>query len=222
MLERRAGTPRDPAETRERLLDAAERLFAEEGIGRTSLRAITLAAGVNVAAIHYHFGSKEALLEAVFDRRIAPVNRERLDRLDVIEQAAPDGPLPLDAVVEAFLAPLFQLVGNPSAGRLAVLFGRLQTEPVELLARLLREQFGEIARRFCHALGRAVPDLSPGEIAWRLHCAVGAVGHVLSTSQHAEIARDFGLDPIDEAATLRRLVAFCAGGFRAPAPGGGA
>ncbi len=216
MLERRAGTPRDPVETRERLLDAAERLFAEDGIGRTSLRAITLAAGVNVAAIHYHFGSKEALLDAVLTRRIAPVNRERLALLDAIEHESAGAILPLVPVVEAFLAPLIQLAGDPASQRLALLFGRLEAEPVELVASVMREQFGDVARRFRAALGRALPHLSQAEVAWRLHCAIGAVGHMLLTWRHAEIGREFGLDEADEATTRRRLVAFCATGFRAP------
>lgn len=220
MLERKAVAPRDPGETRERLLDAAEQLFADEGIGRTSLRAITLAAGVNVAAIHYHFGSKEALLEAVLARRIAPMNRERLRQLEAVERQAGDGPLPLDPLVEAFLAPLLPLVADPASERLPALFARLEAEPAELVAPLIREQFGEVARRFRGALGRALPGLSEPEIAWRLHCAVGAVGHMLVTRRHAEVARDFGLDDVDEATTLRRLIAFCAAGFRAPAAGG--
>ena len=71
--------------TKEKILDTAERLFAEQGIGATSLRQIIGVAGVNLAAVHYHFGSKEALLEAVFARRIERVNRERLEMLDRVE-----------------------------------------------------------------------------------------------------------------------------------------
>jgi AcrR family transcriptional regulator len=216
MLERRAGSGRDnAAETRERLLDAAERLFAEEGITRTSLRAITLAAGVNVAAIHYHFGSKEALLQGVFTRRLAPVNRERLARLETVEREAGSAALPLEPVLEAFLAPVLSLLGDPDGGRLATLFGRLVTEPGELVARLMREQFLEIADRFNGALRRALPELSESEVIWCLNCAIGIVGHVLASSRVPEVGREFGLPDEDEQVLLRRLTAFCAAGFRA-------
>jgi AcrR family transcriptional regulator len=216
MLERRAGSTREnAAETRERLLDAAERLFAEEGITRTSLRAITLAAGVNVAAIHYHFGSKEALLQGVFARRLVPVNQERLERLERIEAGAAGGALPLEPVLEAFLAPVLSLLGDADGGRLATLFGRLVTEPGELVARLMREQFREVADRFTAALRRALPELSETEVAWCLHCAIGVVGHCLASSHVPEVAREFGLPDDDEQVLLRRLTAFCAAGFRA-------
>jgi AcrR family transcriptional regulator len=216
MLDRRQ-KPRDAAaETRERLLDTAEQLFAEEGIARTSLRAITLAAGVNVAAIHYHFGSKEALLQSVFARHLAPVNQERLARLEAIEESATEQRLPLERVLEAFLAPVLALLGDPEGARLAVLFGRLYTEPEDLVVNLLREQFREVADRFTAALRRALPELSEAEVVWRLHCAIGAVGHVLASAHQPEVARELGLPRSDDATMLRRLTAFCAAGFRAP------
>jgi AcrR family transcriptional regulator len=216
MLDRTRKPREAAAETKERLLDTAEQLFAEEGIARTSLRAITLAAGVNVAAIHYHFGSKEALLQGVFARRLAPVNRERLARLEAIEEDTSEQRLPLERVLEAFLAPVLALLGDPEAARLAVLFGRLYTEPEDLVVNLLREQFREVADRFTAALRRALPDLSESEVVWRLHCAIGAVGHVLSSAHQPEVAREFGLPRSDDATMLRRLTAFCAAGFRAP------
>jgi AcrR family transcriptional regulator len=216
MLDRKQ-RPREAAvETRERLLDTAEQLFAEEGIARTSLRAITLAAGVNVAAIHYHFGSKEALLQSVFARHLAPVNRERLARLEAIEEHAANRRLSLERVLEAFLAPVLGLLGDPEGARLAVLFGRLYTEPEDLVVNLLREQFREVADRFTAALRRALPELSESEVVWRLHCAIGAVGHVLASAHQPEVARELGLPRADDATMLRRLTAFCAAGFRAP------
>lgn len=216
MLERKQKPREAAAETRERLLDTAERLFAEEGIARTSLRAITLAAGVNVAAIHYHFGSKEALLQGVFARRLAPVNQERLTRLEAIEEASADRAPLVERVLEAFLAPVLALLGDPDGARLAVLFGRLYTEPEDLVVNLLREQFREVADRFTAALHRALPELSESEVVWRLHCAIGVVGHVLASVHQPEVAREFGLPRADDATMLRRLTAFCAAGFRAP------
>src|SRR5205807_225879 len=98
-------------DTKQRILDSAERLFAEHGFEGTSLRAIIADAKVNLAAIHYHYHSKEALLDAVILRRLAPVNRERLELLDACEQA---GPPSLEAVLEAFLAPAFRLGRDPN------------------------------------------------------------------------------------------------------------
>src|SRR6266852_9905037 len=92
-------------ETKQRILDSAERLFAEHGSEATSLRNIIADAKVNLAAIHYHFHSKEALLEAVMIRRLEPINQERLRLLDACEQNANGGRPPLEAVLEAFIAP---------------------------------------------------------------------------------------------------------------------
>ena len=90
-------------DTKGRLLEAAERLYAEQGIEATSLRAITSEAGANLASVHYHFGSKEAFTEAVFSRRIVPLNRERLDLLDSYEREVGEAPVPLERILEALL-----------------------------------------------------------------------------------------------------------------------
>src|SRR6185295_619338 len=93
-------------DTREALLDAAEGLFAEHGIQASSLRAITQRAGANLAAVHYHFGSKEGLVRAVFSRRLKPLNEERLRRLEACDLEAADA---VEQVLDAFLAPLLRL-----------------------------------------------------------------------------------------------------------------
>jgi len=96
------------SDTKERILDAAERLFADHGFPATSMRDITQEAGVNLAAVNYHFGSKEALMIAVLDRSTAPVNRARLEQLDALEAAAGDAPVETEQIVRAFLTPLFE------------------------------------------------------------------------------------------------------------------
>src|SRR6266568_5066457 len=89
--------------TRTVLLDAAERLFAENGVEGTSVRDITKAAGVNLGAINYHFGTKERLALEVFARRLEPVNRERIARLDALEEAATDGKLKAEQIIDALI-----------------------------------------------------------------------------------------------------------------------
>src|SRR5581483_10479047 len=94
------------SETKQKILDAAERLIAEQGYDATSLRQIIGEAGVNLASIHYHFGSKEELLQAVVERRAAPVNAERLDLLARYEAEAGAKPVPIERIFHAFLAPM--------------------------------------------------------------------------------------------------------------------
>lgn len=207
--------------TKERILDAAERLFADEGIARTSLRAITVAAGVNVAAVHYHFGSKEALLEALSARRVAPVNRERLERLDALEREAAGRPLEVEAILDAFLRPPLRLaaaMGTEDARLAAKLVGRFYAEPEDLIERMLHEQFGEVARRFHAALCRALPEVPPAVVAWRLQATVAALTHVLSGRHRFQLVPGVRLGTDPEVA-LRELRTFCAAGFRAPADG---
>lgn len=202
------------ADTKERLLDAAERLFAAEGLSRTSLRAITCEAGVNVAAVHYHFGSKDDLLGELLRRRIAPMNEERLAQLQAIESTAHAGPLPLAAVLRAYIEPAFrfrsEMSGHESLGRL---FGRLYSEPEEILESTLREIFEDVARRFLSALSRALPELDPDELAWRFHFVVGGLVHTLlgRPDMHAP---DAGETP--EGLVIDRMVAFGVGGLQAP------
>src|SRR5215472_3578898 len=98
--------------TKTKILNTAERLFAHHGIEATSLRAITAQAGVNLAAVNYHFQSKEALLHAVIARRVEPMNQKRLALLDASEAEAGPGPLPLEKVLDAFLRPVFEVLSG--------------------------------------------------------------------------------------------------------------
>src|SRR5258708_20774530 len=111
--------------TKDRILDAAERLFATQGFEATSLRAITTQAGVNLAAVNYHFQSKDALLRAVIARRIGPVNRRRLELLDAWEATLTRD---LHSLIEAFLTPAVELK-RTNARTFLPLLGRIYTEP---------------------------------------------------------------------------------------------
>ena len=149
--------------TKDRILDAAERLFARDGIEATSLRAITTEAGVNLAAVNYHFQSKDALVTAVFMRRVAPVNDQRLAMLEACEREAGDGPLPLERVLDAFVRPVVEIFGS-RARDFAPLMGRLYTEPSEYLEKIYKSKIEPVAERFLRAYQRACPDCQ--ETSW--------------------------------------------------------
>jgi AcrR family transcriptional regulator len=202
--------------TKERILDTAERLFSEQGYAATSLRSIIASAGVNLAAVHYHFHSKEALLEAVILRRSVPANQERLALLERCELAAGDNPPPLEKVIEAFVAPTFRMARDPANGGMVFmrLLGRLHAEG-DLLSGILISQFRDVLERFAAAVRRALPDLPPAELFWRLNFAIGALGQALrGGSKDVGVISDLSLASSSEMA-LEQLVAFLSAGFRA-------
>ncbi len=207
----RSGEP----DTRTRILDAAERLFAEHGFAGTSLRQITREAGVNLAAVNYHFGSRERLIHEVFARLVEPVNRERLACLAERRAAAGDAPLPVEAILECLAAPALRRGGDRLRMRLAA---RVLSEPGVYSPEDFHRLFAEIAERFLGELARTLPGLSPEEIAWRFHFFVGALLQALHGLAGVEgMPGPFsGLYrvPVDE--VLRRLVTFGARGFLAP------
>ncbi|RMG47958.1 MAG: TetR/AcrR family transcriptional regulator [Acidobacteria bacterium] len=208
-------------QTRERILDAAEQLFSEQGLANTSLRAITRAAGVNPAAVHYHFGSKDGLIRELFRRRLEPVNRQRLELLERAERAAGGRPLPLETILECFLGPPLRLYSRPEHGhgRFLRTFGRLFSERSELVREVLTIQFGSIIERFLDAFARSLPDLPREEILWRLHFTVGAMAHTLGCPIGLVVISRGACDvERDVEATLARLIGFVAGGMRAPLP----
>lgn len=206
-------------ETKQRLLDAAESLFSERGIRDTSLRAITRKAKANLAAVNYHFGSKEALIRAVLDRRLEPLNRERLERLERYEEAAGAAGPAVEEILEALVTPAFQL-GHPESQGFAALLGRLHFEQDEAILDLMVDSFREVQQRFLQALRRALPELSPRQLAFRFHFAIGAMAMVVVNRRVLQrAARDF-LGAIETENVIERLIGFLAAGFRAPAHSG--
>jgi AcrR family transcriptional regulator len=197
-------------ETQGKILDTAEHLFGEQGYAATSLRHIIAEAGVNLAAIHYHFGSKEELLDQLVMRKAGPVNEERLALLDHYEAEAGAMPVPVDKILRAFLEPpLLRIDKSPD---FAKLMGRLYSEG--LMPAIAEKHFHTIKIRFLAAFGRALP-LSEPELALRLQFVVGAMAHtmlfVLQTKLPGQQLST------DGAVLLRELMAFAAGGLCAPA-----
>jgi AcrR family transcriptional regulator len=200
-------------DTKSRILDAAERLMGTEGLD-VPLRAITSEAGVNLAAVNYHFQSKDALLDAIIARRFEPVNRKRLELLDRLEEESPDAPLPLEAILEAFFRPVFES-GN-DISHLRPLIGRIYSAPTEFLNRVYARHLTEVVRRFVAALQRALPDLPSKELFWRLHFGVGMMVHILNWASILPAVTNGMVDVADAQQTTDRVVAFASAGFRAP------
>jgi AcrR family transcriptional regulator len=205
--------------TRQRILDVAELQFAEHGYAGTSLRGIIAAAHVNLAAVHYHFRSKEALLEAVVLRRAGPLNDERLCRLDGLEAEAGDSGVPLEGIIEAFIGPPIRLVfTNGGEGRIfGKLVGRLYAESGERFFEMIKKHFATIALRFAAALHKACPELSEEELRWRFHCVAGVMAHTLVHGGHTDVLSEAKKKDPDVNVVMDRLVRFLAAGFRAPA-----
>jgi AcrR family transcriptional regulator len=201
--------------TKDRVLDAAERLFARDGFEATSLRAITAEANVNLAAVNYHFQSKEALVQAVIGRRMGPVNARRLALLDAYEGEAGAAPVPLEKIIDAFLRPVVEMVGS-QAHEFVPLIGRLYTEPGDFSERIFKDQFQQLAQRFIPALQRALPDLPLPELFWRLHFSIGALAHTMGASRMLRAFSRGLCDPSDAGGTLARIKTFVLAGLAAP------
>jgi AcrR family transcriptional regulator len=205
-----------PLPTKERILDTAERLFAERGYSATSLRSIIAEADVNLASVHYHFHSKEALLEAVFLRRALPANQERLQLLERCEREAGNGPPDLAKVIEAFVVPAFLAAKDPARGGplFRKLVGRLYAEG-DLMPSMMKH-FAPLLTRFASALARALPDLPQEELYWRVHFAMGSVALALRGTGDWDVFEAPLQEPGDTELMLRRLVNFLDAAFRAP------
>lgn len=205
------------AETKQIILDTAERLIAEKGIDAVSLRSITSEASVNLAAVHYHFGSKEALVEKVFERRVTPLNARRLQMLTAAEERASEDPLEVEEVLRALIAPamrLYQQEGSEGR-RFMQMCGRIYSEQAGYVQRIFDNLFQEVVTRFVAAFRRALPEVPEADRAWRIHFCVGAMIHTMSDSERLKRFSNGMCDPSDTEATIERMVEFCAAGLRA-------
>jgi AcrR family transcriptional regulator len=198
-------------DTKSRILDTAEKLFGMNGFDGTSLRDITTAADVNLAAINYHFQSKDSLIDAIVARRIEPVNKRRFELLEAA------GPHPtLEQVLTAFMAPVMQV----SVDDAAPLIGRILSNPELFVERVFHKHLAPVSQRFVEALSKTLPDLPPSEILWRLHFSVGVMTHTMLWGRIYPKITNGVCDISDRVALVDRAVRFVAAGFRAPASKG--
>jgi AcrR family transcriptional regulator len=208
------------AATKARILDAAEALFMEHGFEATSLRAITAAAGANLAAVNYHFGSKEELFEAVLKRRLDPMNQRRVALLTQLEHDAAGRPVPADRVVSAMIMPALELARDPARGgaNFLRLLGRAYADPAPFIRRFLSVHYAEMIARFKEAFVSALPNLPRRELSWRLHFIMGALSYTLAGTDALKLIHEIA--PSDDGGNdellLRRLAPFLLGGLTAP------
>jgi AcrR family transcriptional regulator len=174
-----------PVDTRQRILDAAELLFARNGYRGTSLRAITGSASVNLAAVNYHFGSKKRLLDEVIKRRILPLNKIRKKRLEEVRDLAQSRGLPPDIedVLTAFIEPtmLFK-ESEPGAKEFITFIGRSLADPDDTVRNAFHAVINPMARFLFKTVCEALPGLSKELLFWRLHFTMGAFFHTMHIS----------------------------------------
>src|SRR6266542_423499 len=192
-------------ETQERILDAAERLIGDQGYAATSLRQIIAEAGVNLAAVHYHFGSKEELLDAVVVRKAGPVNEARIAALDVAEREAGDGRLEIDTVLDCFFRPMAEVTGRNQG--FVRLMGRIYSEG--LMPQIVEKHFRPTMGRFLAAFRRALPNLPEEELLWRVHFMVGAMAHTMCGPSSLPGLME---GPVDLPRRIERLQTFLSAG----------
>jgi AcrR family transcriptional regulator len=163
--------------TKERILAAAEELFAKRGFDGGSLRQLTTAAGVNLAAVNYHFGSKEKLVEQLFKRRLDALNRHRLAELAKVKDK-PD--TTLEDVLSAFIRPALELSHDYGGSIFMRVLARAFAEHDDTLRQFLSENYGHVIRQFTAEFARLLPHLEKAELYWRIDLVSGALTHAMS------------------------------------------
>ena len=208
--------------TKTKILDTAEALFMTHGFEATSLRSITASAGVNLAAVNYHFGSKEELFEAVLTRRLDPMNQRRVDLLTALErEAAPHG-VACDRILAALFIPALELARDRERGgtNFLRLLGRAYADPAPFIRQFLSDQYAPMIERFKAAFGRALPDLPARELSWRLHFMMGALSYTLAGTDALKLIAEIapGEGGASDEQLLRRLAPFLLAGLTSPRP----
>ncbi|HET8900197.1 MAG TPA: TetR/AcrR family transcriptional regulator [Rhodanobacteraceae bacterium] len=201
-----------PFNTRQRILGAAEELFARHGFAGASLRRVTAAAKVNLAAVNYHFGSKDNLIEEVFRRRLDDLNARRLDRLGSVAGRADTT---LETVLDAFIGPALEQSMDRHGGSAFVrVLARAYAEQDDRLRKFLSQNYGHVLKQFAVEFSRLLPHLDKEELYWRLDIVAGALTYAMA---------DFGVIKRREGENekhyreraAQHLVQFAAAGLRA-------
>lgn len=199
--------------TKERILNAAEALFAQHGFAGTSLRLVTGRADVNLAAVNYHFGSKENLVAEVFRRRMDDMSRARMAALAAARE---ESPVQLEAVLRAFVEPPLAMSLDSEGGAAFVrVLARAYAEKNERLRKFLSEHYGHVLREFSRTIMECVPGLAKEQLYWRLDFLTGALTYAMADFGILRRATT-GTEQAHCERAAAELVAFAAAGLRAP------
>ncbi len=201
-----------PFSTRQRILGAAEELFARHGFAGASLRQVTASAKVNLAAVNYHFGSKENLIEEVFRRRLDELNARRTE---LLAQCRDRADLGLEDVLDAFVRPALELSLSDAGGAAFVrVLARAYAEHDERLRRFLSDNYGHVLKEFAAVFARLLPQLDKEELYWRLDIVSGALTYAMADFGVLKRRSDVSEQEHRER-TASHLIRFAAAGLRA-------
>ncbi len=214
-----SATKLSPQATKTRILDAAEALFVSVGFDAMSMRQITTAAGVNLAAVNYHFGSKDALIQVVLARRLDPLNEARMAMLDQFETKMGQQ-VTCEHLLTAMFLPAIRMSQDPnSSGNFLQFVGRSYTDASSVVRDFIGQRYADTLARFFMAFQNALPDLRRDDLGFRLYFAMGALAGVLAGGNTQRLIRDFTQGHSNEALLLMRLSSLLVGALRAPLPG---
>jgi len=208
----------------DRILRAAKELIARKGPVATTVRDICDASEVNVASIHYYYGSKEALVKSVLLAVLEPVNIERRVRLEDARRQFGNAPIPVPMVLEALLRPLVACERSADGGRLFVrIENHLRAVPDSDYTLFVSRQLDSYAQLFIDALAAALPQFKRAELIWRYEFVRGSAMHLLANcdplSQKFKVLAGAGamVDLEDNELILRELLVNALLGLSAPA-----
>ena len=198
--------------TKDRILNAAEGLFARQGFAGTSLREVTSHADVNIAAVNYHFGSKENLINEVFRRRMDEMSDARIS---LLEQAVAKNPGAIEPILRAFVAPALAVSQDRGGGVAFIrVIARAYAEKNDGLRAFLSARYGHVLRDFAKALATCLPELSKEQLYWRLDFVAGALTYAMA--DFGAIKRPHGVSESEhQQRAADELIAFAAAGLKA-------
>jgi AcrR family transcriptional regulator len=211
---------RAAGDTKTRILDAAEDIFIDSGFEAMSLRQITSRADVNLAAVNYHFGNKEALIHAMLSRRLDRLNEERLALLEHFEEQLASN-LTCEHVLGAMFIPALRLSRDQHLGGRAFLklLGRAYTDPSAFVHDFLNGHYASVSERFFEAFQQALPHVPREELSWRLSFAIGALSGVLAGVDADNLIAEFSNgQAMNDLQLIARLAALMVAALKAPLP----
>lgn len=203
--------------TKERILDSAEQLFAEKGLKHTSVRDITGSASVHLAAVNYHFGSKDGLIRELVHRRVVPLNREQLRLLKEAEKKYGRNNMPVEEALRALLTPSIKLYFKRP--HFLKITGQITSNPEGEIYKIYLLHFQEVFSEFKEVLTESLPHVDEREIMWRIHFMMGGITHTWNNHSGLEQLSGGVCRMDDQDQTIKRLINFFAAGLKAPQNG---